>query len=422
MTESISGAQLLVEGPQDVWLTSEPQMSFFRSSYKRHVPFGMSLERVNVNPGGLVRFDTSKGDLLGYVYMTKHDPVTDAHVPTPITFTSMATRLGEQILDKRDLMYLNTIRRVLESRNESQAKTPPGFQPLFLPFTGSYFPLVAIRHAQLDLVFEGLDGAYTYKVWGEFIHLSYEERSWFELSTHKLMIQQVRKTVPLNGDLCLSGPIKYIAWPTFNYTGEYISDRPPVLITPAVPVIINTGNANTFVVTQTTPYYNLITLVYTTSLLPVGMSVSTTSQTGITFSFAQGTNIDVQSVSVSVKNPIEIETRVEFPIVAAPVIDRYLLENYQDQSYTVNGGANPTFYAARGTVIVFYLNAPGQPFNIQTVSGAYSAVNVYTNGVTYPGIDVGTIVWRVPSNAPSTLYYASTYNSLMVGTINVFNN
>ena len=205
MTESISGAQLLVEGPQDVWLTSEPQMSFFRSSYKRHVPFGMSLERVNVNPGGLVRFDTSKGDLLGYVYMTKHDLVTDAHVPTPITFTSMSTRLGEQILDKRDLMYLNTIRRVLETKNESQAKTPPGFQPLDLPFTGAYFPLVAIRHAQLDLVFEGLDGAYTYKVWGEFIHLPYEERSWFEMTPQHMLIQQVRKTVPLNGDLCLSG-------------------------------------------------------------------------------------------------------------------------------------------------------------------------------------------------------------------------
>ena len=421
MTESISGAQLLVEGPQDVWLTSEPQMSFFRSSYKRHVPFGMSLERVNVNPGGLVRFDTSKGDLLGYVYMTKHDLVTDAHVPTPITFTSMSTRLGEQILDTRDLMYLNTIRRVLETKNESQAKTPPGFQPLILPFTGSYFPLVAIRHAQLDLVFEGLDGAYKYKVWGEFIHLPYEERSWFELSTHKLMIQQVRKTVPLNGDLCLSGPIKYIAWPTFNYTGEYISDQPPLLATPVVPVVISTGSANTFVVTQTTPYYNLTTLVYTNSALPPGMTVSTTSQTGITFAFAQGANNDIQTINVSVKNQIGLESKVEFPIVMAPIIDRYVVENYQNQSYAVNGGANPTFYVARGTVIIFYMNAPGQPFNIQTVSGAYSAGDVYTTGVTYPGIDVGTIVWRVPASASGTLYYASTYNSLMVGTINVIN-
>jgi len=415
------GAQLLVEGPQDVWLTSEPQMSFFRSTYKRHVPFGMSLERVNVAPGGLVRFDTSKGDLLGYVYMTKHHPVTDAHVPTPITFTSMATRLGEQIIDKRDLVYLNTIRRAIETKNESQAKTPTGFQPLILPFTGAYFPLVAIRHAQLDLVFEGLDGAYTYKVWGEFIHLPYEERSWFEMTTHRLMIQQVRKTVPLNGDLCLAGPIKYIAWPTINYTAEYIADRPPVLATPTIPVIVDTASANTFFVFQTTPYYNLGTLTYTTSALPAGMSVSATSLTGITLGFAQGTNVDIQTIRVTVKNSVDIATSIEFPIAYASTVDRYIVENYQNQVYSVNGGANPTFYVARTTLIVFYMNAPGQPFNIQTVSGAYSAGDVYTSGVSYPDTDVGTIVWRVPASAPGTLYYASKNNSLMVGTIIVIN-
>ena len=52
---------------------------------------------------------------------------------------------------------------------------------------------------------------------------------------------------------------------------------------------------------------------------------------------------------------------------------------------------------------------------------AYSAGNVYTTGVSYPATDVGTIVWHVDASAPSTLYYASTYNSLMVGTIFVIN-
>jgi hypothetical protein len=421
MTDT-TGAQLLVEGPQDVWLTIEPQMSFFRSSYKRHVPFAMSLERVQVDPGGLVRFDTSKGDLLGYVYITAHDRVTDALAPVPITFSTMSTRLGEQIIDKRDLTYMNTIHSLLEAKNENQRKIPVGFQPLWLPFEGSYFPLVAIRYTQLDLLIEGLSPAYTYKVWGEFIHLPYEERAWFEMTTHKLMIQQVRKTVPLNGELCLSGPIKYIAWPAPDYVLATIQQYRPALRTPTpIPVIIDTASANTFFIAQTSPYYNLVTLTYTTSTLPSGLSIATTNESGVTLGFAQGTDVQLQDLTVAVQTPYGIRSSVQFPYVVSPSITRYLFQTYQNQAYLVNGGLNPTLFVARGSTIVIYMDAPGQPFNFQTVSGAYSAGDVYTTGVSYPATDVGTIVWHVDATAPSTLYYASTYNSLMVGTIFVIN-
>jgi hypothetical protein len=411
-----NGAQLLVEGPQDVWLTSEPQMSFFRSSYKRHVPFGMSLERVNVNPGGLVRFDTSKGDLLGYVYMTKHDLVTDAHVPTPITFTSMATRLGEQILDKRDLMYLNTIRRVLETKNESQAKTPPGFQPLVLPFAGSYFPLVAIRHAQLDLVFEGLDGAYKYKVWGEFIHLPYEERSWFELSTHKLMIQQVRKTVPLNGDLCLSGPIKYIAWPTFNYTGEYISEYQPELISPGV-TAISTASANTLTIAQTTNFYGVTTLAWSSSALPTGVTIASFTNNQITFAISQGIIFALQTFRVTVTTPYGKSASVSFKFAANPIVSFTSVVNYLDQQYLINNVSSPAIVVTRSSVAVFTVSAPGYPFVIQTAPSPYNAGAVYATGITNPGVDSGIIVWEVDPTTPSALYYVAQSTPAMTGSV-----
>ena len=416
MTESISGAQLLIEGPQDVWLTSEPQMSFFRSSYKRHVPFGMSLERVNVNPGGLVRFDTSKGDLLGYVYMTKHDPVTGVHVPTPITFTTMSTRLGEQILDKRDLVYMNTIHRILETKNESQAKTPTGFQPLFLPFTGAYFPLVAIRHAQLDLVFEGLDGAYAYNVWGEFIHLPYEERSWFELTTHKLMIQQVRKTVPLNGDLCLSGPIKYIAWPTFNYTGEYISEYQPSLVNPGTSVI-STLTANTLTIAQTTDFYGIPTLTWSTSTLPAGVTIASTTNNQLTLAFSQSTNFALQTFDVTVRTPYDKTSTIRFSLAANPDVNFVAVSNYLDQQYLLNNALSLTLVVRRLSIVVFKVAAPGYPFVIQTVPSPYSAGDVYTTGITNPGVDSGTIVWQVDLTTPDSLYYVAQSTPAMTGSI-----
>ena len=413
-----TGAQLLVEGPQDVWLTSEPQLSFFRSTYKRHVPFGMSLERVNVAPGGLVRFDTSKGDLLGYVYMTKHDPVTDVHVPTPITFTSMSTRLGEQIIDKRDLVYLNTIHRALETKNESQAKTPTGFQPLFLPFTGAYFPLVAIRHAQLDLVFEGLDGAYTYKVWGEFIHLPYEERSWFEMTTHRLMIQQVRKTVPLNGDLCLVGPIKYIAWPTFNYTAEYIAEYQPGLVQPAT-TIVSTASANTVTFTQTTNYYGLTTVIWSTSTLPAGVTIASTTNTQLTLAFSPSTTFDPQPFRIEVSTPYGKSTRVDFTLGANPLVSFVTVTNYLDQQYLINNVLSPTLTVTRSSITVFSVTAQGYPFIIQSVPSPYSAGDVYTTGFTNPNVDTGLIVWKVALSAPNTLYYVAQSTPAMTGTISV---
>lgn len=413
-----TGAQLLVEGPQDVWLTSEPQMSFFRSTYKRHVPFGMSLERVNVAPGGLVRFDTSKGDLLGYVYMTKHDPVTDVHVPTPITFTSMSTRLGEQIIDKRDLVYLNTIHRALETKNESQAKTPTGFQPLFLPFTGAYFPLVAIRHAQLDLVFEDLDGAYKYKVWGEFIHLPYEERSWFEMTTHRLMIQQVRKTVPLNGDLCLAGPIKYIAWPTFNYTAEYISEYPPGLVQPAT-TIVSTASANTVTFTQTTNYYGLTTVMWSTSALPAGVTIASTTNTQLTLAFSPSTTFDPQTFRVEVSTPYGKSASTEFTLGANPLVSFITVSNYLNQQYLINNVLSPTIVVTRSSIVVFSVSAQGYPFIIQTVVSPYSAGDVYTTGFTNPNVATGIIAWQVAVSAPNTLYYVAQSTPAMTGTISV---
>ena len=91
-------------------------------------------------------------------------------------------------------------------------------------------------------------------------------------------------------------------------------------------------------------------------------------------------------------------------------------------SYTINGSANPTLSFIRGHRYVINVNAVGHPFWIQTVSGAYSAGNVYTTGITLSSgtRDNGTIIFEVPFNAPQ-LYYACEYHSSMAGSITVSN-
>ena len=91
-------------------------------------------------------------------------------------------------------------------------------------------------------------------------------------------------------------------------------------------------------------------------------------------------------------------------------------------SYTINGSANPTLSFIRGHRYVINVSAVGHPFWIQTVSGAYSAGNVYTTGITLSSgtRDNGTIIFEVPFNAPQ-LYYACEYHSSMAGSITVSN-
>ena len=92
--------------------------------------------------------------------------------------------------------------------------------------------------------------------------------------------------------------------------------------------------------------------------------------------------------------------------------------------YTFNGAGtdgddNATLYLYRGFTYKFAVNSAGHPFHIQTSSGAYNASNLYTDNVTNPGTQSGTITWTVQMDAPSTLYYVCQYHSAMAGTINI---
>ena len=92
-------------------------------------------------------------------------------------------------------------------------------------------------------------------------------------------------------------------------------------------------------------------------------------------------------------------------------------------TYTINSvGSNPTLTLVRGSTYTFNVNAAGHPFHIQTVNSAYSSADVYTSGVTNPGVAVGTITFTVPGGAPNTLYYVCQFHSSMKGTINIIDN
>ena len=88
------------------------------------------------------------------------------------------------------------------------------------------------------------------------------------------------------------------------------------------------------------------------------------------------------------------------------------------QVYFPANANNPTLYLKRGDIYKFSLNASGHPFYIKTQIGTGTG-NQYTSGVSGNGTQIGDITFKVPMNAPDTLYYQCSAHSGMVGTINI---
>jgi hypothetical protein len=99
------------------------------------------------------------------------------------------------------------------------------------------------------------------------------------------------------------------------------------------------------------------------------------------------------------------------------VAKNFITTNSGAMAWTIDGSSNPLLTLVRGYTYYFTVNAVGHPFWIQTTSGAYSAGNVYSTGVTNAGTEAGIVAFTVPVGAPSTLYYVCQYHSMMNGQI-----
>jgi hypothetical protein len=88
-------------------------------------------------------------------------------------------------------------------------------------------------------------------------------------------------------------------------------------------------------------------------------------------------------------------------------------------SYIFAGTQNPIITVTRGSTYTFQISAPGHPFSIQSIEGAYNAQNQYNNGVENNGTESGNIIWVVPENAPDSVYYVCKNHPAMNGKINV---
>ena len=119
--------QLVAVGPQDAWLTGKPEVSFYRSNYKRYTHYSSSVERQVIqgapiaNGISTIRFE-KKGDLLSYVYLTARDNNGAGIVGLDWSkvIDKVELMIGGQIVDTHDFEYMSDIEPIVGARTFSE--------------------------------------------------------------------------------------------------------------------------------------------------------------------------------------------------------------------------------------------------------------------------------------------------------------
>ena len=248
-------AQLVAIGAQDAHIVGRPEVSFFRSNYKRHTNFAQTVEKqvIQGNPtaNGMstVRFER-KGDLLGYVYITNREPtLTLTRAQWKGQIAKVELLVGGQVIDTQTSEFSQEIAPVTLAQTYSKSLAAAGaddsaFYPLRFSFcenAQSALPLVALQYHDVELRITWGSGspvavASDYEVHTQFIYLDTDERTTLANTPQNMLITQTQKMVQSGSatqELSFNHPVKFLA--TYNSSGvgvilvfKHISSTPSV--------------------------------------------------------------------------------------------------------------------------------------------------------------------------------------------------
>ena len=229
-------AQLVAVGAQDVHLVGQPEVSFFRSTYKRHTNFSQTVERQviqgNVSNGGMstVRFER-KGDMLGYVYIVPNngDTTTLGHAIDVWRdkIAKVELLIGGQVIDEQDSVYSTLIAPTLSATSSSKSiggnifggADVSKFYPLRFSFCENWqsaLPLISLQYHDVELRITWGSAAVGEKwdVYANYAYLDTQEREVFASQPQDMIMTQVQKAIASGSkiqEMNFNHPVKYIA-------------------------------------------------------------------------------------------------------------------------------------------------------------------------------------------------------------------
>ena len=227
--------QLVSTGVQDEFITGNPEVSFFKTNYRRHTNFAQCVSRQvirgNPAPGGTstVRLE-HLGDLVSSMYLTSESTTSAVERHWSNIIESVELHIGDQLIDKQDFTFSNDLAVDLFATNMSKSfwgghysggSGTQWFYPLrfFCCETSqSALPLISLQYHDVVIKINwsnSFDPA-TNKMnfYANFIYLDAYERNKFSTSPQQLLIYQVQKTLGSNGpvqNFYFNHPVKFIA-------------------------------------------------------------------------------------------------------------------------------------------------------------------------------------------------------------------
>lgn len=263
MTQGGGLLQLIAQGKQDVFLTGNPQVTWFKMVYRRHTNFSIESQSIQFdNQADFGRKITCllprKGDLLGPLVLEIQLPALYDTLGNPLSYTNavghaliqeISLEIGEQEIDKQtgEWMEMWSNYTVTEDKRQgwnnmigkttgaSQGNAPSSSVNLYGPLTlyvplrfwfcknpGLYLPLLALQYhpIRLNITLRPLQQMFvvdnptsdpcdvsavsasitSFNMYGDYVHLDVEERRRFVANAHEYLIEQVQYTNSISVD------------------------------------------------------------------------------------------------------------------------------------------------------------------------------------------------------------------------------
>jgi hypothetical protein len=248
--------QLVAYGAQDIYLTGNPQITFFKVVYRRHTNFSMEAieQTLNGTVGSGTRVSSTvsrNGDLVGRMYFELTTAAGTADVANfgAAVFDSVELEIGGQRIDKQYGHWMEVWAELTERNSARLTKklgTTTGtlFQEMagmggcnvddgtaslnysvplqfwFCRNPGLALPLIALQYHEVKVIttFTAVVGVagMTASLWADYIYLDTEERRRFAQVSHEYLIEQVQYqaggATATSHDLNFNHPVKELVW------------------------------------------------------------------------------------------------------------------------------------------------------------------------------------------------------------------
>merc|ERR1711998_675105 len=241
--------QLVAMGAQDVYLTGNPQITFFKVVYRRHTNFSKEAIEQTFNGSlsngaGTLNYTLSRnGDLVQEIYLVGTLTSNSGALNEDSTdiINTVEVEIGGQKIDKHYSQWLDIYNELFETDSSHARRlvmsggtgTPTCYIPLRFWFNrnpGLALPLIALQYheVKINVVCKQSAGGATFsatpKLLVNYLYLDTDERRRFAQVSHEYLIEQVQHTgvESMSGsqgaagrvDMNFNHPVKALFWTT----------------------------------------------------------------------------------------------------------------------------------------------------------------------------------------------------------------